>query len=188
MLMTEMPVSRQVDWSALSARIGWIDIVFLIVLLVGVVYGMRKGLTKALPGLIGVVLAQTFAIEYDKAASAFVQGFIPLPPVFSDVAMFALIVVAVMFAVVFIFKFLSWIATIQFKSEIDRGLGACFSALRFVLLLGLLASFLSLIPVPFLQETFQGRSLSGSFLAHSSERVHDVTGRFLPSAWRVKSA
>ena len=188
MLMTEMPVSRQVDWSALWARIGWIDIVFLIVLVVGVIYGMRKGLTKALPGLISVVLAQTLATEYYKAASIELQRFVPLPPSFSDTLLFALIVIAVTVAVFFIFKFLSWIATIQFKSEIDHIFGAILSALRFVLVLGLLASFLSLIPVPFLQETFKSRSISGGFLAHSSESVHHVVAHFLPSGWRVKSA
>ena len=53
-------------------------------------------------------------------------------------------------------------------------------------ILARISALLILIPVPFIQNTFQGQSLSGPFLAGLSQQVHDFFARWLPLAWRVK--
>lgn len=186
MILTEIPASVEIDWSLFWTRFGWLDVVFLVVFVFGILYGMRKGLTKILPGLISVVAAQTVTVEYYKTFSEFAEKIVPLPPHILDPVFFALLAVGTLTALFLGFKLLEHVATIEFKSPFNRVGGALGGVLQLVLLLGLACSFLVFIPVPFIKESLEGRSLSGSYLAKSSDQVHHLTMAVLPRDWRMK--
>ena len=186
MILTEIPASVEINWSLFWTRFGWLDVVFLVVFFFGILYGMRKGLTKILPGLISVVTAQTVTVEYYKVFSEFAEKIVPLPPEILDPVFFALLAVGTLTALFLGFKLIEHVATLEFKSPFNRAGGALGGMLQLILLLGLVCSFLTFVPVPFIKESLDGRSLSGSYLAKSSDQVHHLVMSVVPQNWRMK--
>ena len=72
-----------------------------------------------------------------------------------------------------------------FKTLIKNVAGAVFGGIHFVLLLVLISSFVLLLPIPALHETFQSRSLSGPSLAKLGPRIHSVLQPLIPETWRA---
>ncbi len=186
MVLTKIPASVEIDWSLLWTRFGWLDVVFLVLLGFGIFYGMRKGLTKVLPGLISILAAQTLTVESYKTFSAFAQKIAPLTPEIWDPTFFALLAIGTLISFLLGFKLLEAIATLDFKSPFNNVGGALAGALQLILLLGFICSFLNFILVPFIQEEFQNRSLSGPYLVTSSDQVHQVIMSIVPENWRIK--
>lgn len=186
MILAAVPASVEIDWSVLWTRFGWLDVIFLGAFVFGILYGMRKGLTKILPGLISILAAHTITVEYYKLFSAFAQKIAPLPPEVWDPAFFALLAIGTLTSLFLGFKLLEAVATLEFKSGFNKVGGALGGALQLVLLLGLVCSFLIFVPVPFLQEELQNRSLSGPLLSQSSDQIHQVMMSVVPESWRMK--
>ncbi|OGW86190.1 MAG: hypothetical protein A3C35_07840 [Omnitrophica bacterium RIFCSPHIGHO2_02_FULL_46_11] len=175
---------QKMDWSGLWAKMGWIDIVFLIILAVGIFIGARRGLAKVLSGLCSVLIAQIVAIEYGQAISNFLQLRIPIPIEVIQIVIFAALAVGSLVGVHFLFRILGIIASLEFKPPLNNIAGGLLGGLQLILLLGLISTFLTLFPIPFIQETFTGRSVAGPYLSQSSTYVHDFFVRWIPIGWQ----
>ena len=186
MFLAAVPAEVKVNWFLIWTKTGWIDIIFLLAVIVGIFVGLRSGLSKVLPRFFAVVTAQVVAVEYAESLAKFLNTRTLIPVLGLHIVMFALLSVGSIFLVGFLLRLAALAVTIDFKPPFNNVGGALVSAFQFVLLLGLIASFLALFPLPFIQETFSGRSFSGASLAQSSEKVHHFFVRELPNIWRKK--
>ena len=186
MTLATVPVHVQVDWLSLWMKTGWLDIVFLVAFAIGVFLGLQRGLSKILPHLIEVLVAQVVTIEYSKGLAQILAARFQIPVLILHIVLFAALAVASILLVRILFQLLMLIATMDFKSPISGVAGAILSGAHFVLFLSLVSTFAVLIPLPFIQHTFTDRSLSGSFLIQLSGQVHDYFVKFLPAVWQIK--
>ncbi len=187
MILVAVPLRVKMGWFLLWSQMGWVDIIFLIVFGAGIFIGLRSGLTKVLPRLFGVLGAQVVAIEYSKPLAEFLKDRIFVPAQILEIVLFPLFAIGSIILVRFLFQLLAFFATVDFKPPFNGVGGALVSGFQFLLLLGLVTSFLALFPVPFIQETFTAdRSFSGPYLAQSSKEVHNFFVKWLPDVWRIK--
>ena len=150
----------------------------------GVFIGLRNGLSKVLSELCSIVTALIAATEYAQVIAKSLQVRVPIPFEIIYIVVFGVLAAGSLVAVYFFFKMAGLIASLEFKPPFNNIGGAILGGLQWLLLLGLMSTFLSLIPIPFIQETFTGRSVSGPYLAQSSAAVHHFFVRWIPAGWR----
>ena len=169
------------------ARMGWVDVVLIVVFFLGVFFGLRKGLAGVLSGLIEVLAAQIVVVEYHASFAASLAGKFNLPPHIAKIVVFSLLAVVCVLAVRFSFKLLALIVTVDFKQPLNHLGGVLVGGLQFVLFLALICQFLMLFQIPYFQESINKRSWSGRYLIHASEQVHYFFQRWVPKAPQAQS-
>ena len=186
MVLTTIPAQAQLDWASIWMSMGWLDIVLLCAFIFGVFLGLRRGLAKTFPGFFEVMIAQTLSIEYSQAIAQFLNtGFKSIPVEILNIVVFAVLAVGSIVILRFLFRLLALVASVDFKSPLNNVGAAIVGGLQFMLLLGLVSYFLTLFPIPFLQETFNGRSISGPYLVASNQYVHQFLIKWFPDSWRA---
>ena len=173
-------VPQKMDSVALWSSMGWVDVVLLVAFLLGIFFGIRKGLAKMLKGLIEIIAAQVIVVEYTAALTALLAGRFQVPTQILNVILFASLAFISILIIWFIFKLLSFIVDVQFKQPLNHLGGALAGGLQFILFFSLIAEFLMLFQVPFIQESFQQKSLSGPYLIQICEQVHYIFERWIP--------
>jgi len=188
MILTATPVQTNVDWSSLVMRMGWVDAVFLFAFALGVFLGLRKGLAKVLPGLLGVTIAQTLAVEYNVSLATFFKIKFQAPAQIVQSLAFAALALGAIFLVRFLFQFFSLLVNVEFKPPINNIGAAIVGGLQLVLFVSLISSFLMFFQVPFIRESLMEHSISGPYLVQSNDQVHDFFIRWFPESWRTQSS
>ena len=185
-ILASAVTNLNVHWGELWMKMGWLDIVLLLAFAIGVFMGLQKGLARVFPHTVEILSTQLVTLEYSKFLADFFQPKLPIPGVILHPAVFILLAAACILINRILAQMLAAVVTVDFKSPVNNAGGALVSGFNLVLYLSLISALLILIPVPFIQNTFQGQSLSGPFLAGLSQQVHDFFARWLPLAWRVK--
>ena len=184
-MLAAIPTTAKIGWSLIMMKMGWIDVVFLIVFGMGVFIGLRKGLAYAFSRLFEVLAAQIIAIQYASPFAQFLHVRFQIPVLVPQVIIFAALAIGSIIGVRFLFQALAFIATVDFKSPFNGVGGALVNGIQLVLLLGLVSGFLALFPIPFIQETFRDKSLMGSYLAQSSREIHDFFLNWALKIWQM---
>jgi uncharacterized membrane protein required for colicin V production len=173
-----------INWWLLWKQIGWIDIVFVLVFTIGIFLGLKRGLGKVLPRVVGIVTAQTIAQEYYGVFSMFVHERVPLPKLLIEIFFFVALVFLAFLFVELCLQVLGLLAKLEFKTFVSAVGGALLSGFGSILLLGLLSSFILFFPFQTIRSSFESRSLSGPSLAKLTEQIHGRFSGLIPSAWR----
>jgi len=176
--------AADVDWMIIFNRVGWADFAFVLALTLGIFFGLKNGLTMVLRHAIAVVLAQSAIGGYLHVVASFMSGVAPLPMRVFEIAAYIFMAASILFVVRFLFQVTDYLIKYRFKSAINNILGALVGGATFVLALGLLSSFLMLLPFQEVQGVFTGRSISGQYLLSLNRKVYFTTGQVLPKKWR----
>ena len=184
MWLAAIPAQINVDWIEVWTRMGWLDIVFVAAFIFGTFLGLRNGLARVFPGLFEVLAAQWVTLEYGQGFSDFLARKVPLSGFILHALVFAGLAIATILIMRFTFQLLSILVAVEFKPPLNGVGGALLGGLQFVLYLSLIAGFLTLFPLPFIQDTFSGRTISGPYLVESNQIVHDTFSNWIPKAWR----
>ena len=168
------------------SRMGWVDALFLLAFALGVFFGLRKGFAKVFPGLFGVILAQTVAIEYSSSSAVLFHAKLNMPLQALHIVIFAGFALACILLVRFVCQFLALLISVEFRPPINNIGAAIFGGVQFILYLGLISSLLMFFPPSFIQESFTDHSVSGPYLIQVSQQVHDFMVPWIPSTWRAK--
>jgi uncharacterized membrane protein required for colicin V production len=180
MFLAAAPIQTEVDWNAVYTHMGWFDVVTLIMFLVGIAFGLRKGLAKALQLIVVVMVAEAVTLQYSELITDFVHAQIPIPKTGLHVVAFLFLALVVMTVIYFSFAILSLIATIQFKNGISRVGGFLSGGFLAILFWSLIASLLILIPMPFVQDVFNEGSITGGPLVQLGVWAHDFVFKWIP--------
>ncbi len=183
MLLAE--VSQKLDSVTAWSNMGWVDVLVFIVFILGVFFGLKKGFAAMLAGLAEVVIADVVVVEYTAQVASSLSTRFQIPQDTISFLIFAALAICTIVLLKFTFKVLSLIASVQFKSPLNHIGGALTGALQFLLLFGLVAEFLMMFKISFIQESFQQKSISGPYLIQVSEQVHYIFERWIPASFRV---
>lgn len=171
-------IKAAIFWSS----VGWVDAVLVIAVLLGIFFGLKKGLAKMLQGLIEIMTAEVLVVEYSGVFAAFLAERFQIPVQILHVVMFMLIAIVSILIVRFMFQLLSLIVDVSFKQPLNNIGGGLIGGLRFVLFVGLISEFLMLFYIPFIQESFQQKSISGPYLIQICEHVHYFFEQWIPAS------
>ena len=174
-------MSSSVFWSSM----GWVDVILIIVFLLGIFFGLKKGFAKMLEGLIEVMTAEVVVVEYNATLASFLAARFQISIQILQVITFAVLTILSILILWFIFKLLSLIVDVLFKQPLNNIGGALAGGLQFILFLGLISEFLMLFPIPFIQESFIHKSISGPYLIQACEHIHYFFERWIPASLQV---
>jgi uncharacterized membrane protein required for colicin V production len=78
-LLANVSLETKIDWFMLWKSVGWFDVVCVVIVAIGLVVGMRRGLAKMTPRFVGFLGAVTIAQEYYGSFSQFIHNRFPVP-------------------------------------------------------------------------------------------------------------
>jgi len=160
---------------------GLLDIGLIILLLVGLLRGYRKGFGGVFNGVIQLLFVMTLTLEYYEAVVAFFSVKSVILLFVFRVASFLLITIVSYFISKTILDGLAKIFTIRFTDIIDKVLGALFGGFFFILFLSFVCSLILLVPGDWFQENAQKYNLSGPFLIRLAPEIHKITRQAIPA-------
>ncbi len=166
------------------SSLTWLDYTFLIVILVGLLIGNRKGFAAFLGHLIVLVFSVTITHQF---AAPIAQSFpfeSPIARMLMSALTFASMAIVSMFCVGIVFKVIGKVLQFKFSEFVDRLTGAILGSLYFVLLLSFISNFALIFPGEWLQKTYREQALVGKFLITLSPKIHNGIIQFVPPEWR----
>ncbi|HNV86158.1 MAG TPA: CvpA family protein [Candidatus Omnitrophota bacterium] len=164
------------------SKLGWIDVVSILLILWGLGRGLAKGLEEEFPRLVSVVFATIVTLHYYEAFARLITFENPLVQYAVKLISFILTAFLSIILTRFFFSILGSIATIKFNGVISKLGGAIVGPVRLMLFFSLVVFFLMLTPLAFFKQALGfERSVSGGLLLQASEKMHEVFLKFLPS-------
>ena len=118
-----------------------IDIILLLILGVGVINGIRKGLFVELASLVSLFVGIFAAVKFSGAVGRFFDGHLPEDPKTAAITAFVITFIAVVAGITLLAKFLTKIADFSGLGLVNRIMGAMFGFLRTALVLSVLLCF-----------------------------------------------
>ena len=165
----------------LVTKIGWVDVVAFILVLWGLIVGVKRGLEVELPTFLEVAVATVITLHYYQLVGALLQENLAVPRYPADLLSFFGIALSSIIVVKLFVKILGAVVTFKFMSGVSRIGGAILGMLRLILGFSLLSCFLLMIPLDFFTNSFSAeRSLLGPFFAQTSEKFHRFTTYYIP--------
>ena len=165
----------------LFARIGWVDVVALVLILWGLAAGIKRGLEVELPLFLEIAIATYVTFHYYQVVGDILHAKLSAPEAPADLLSFLGIAVASVLALKLFFKLLGTIVTFKFMDAISRAGGAAVGAVRQILAFSLFSAFLLLLPLGFFQRSYSAdRSWSGPFFAQTSGKFYRFADYYMP--------
>lgn len=165
----------------LFARIGWVDVVALILIFWGMVVGIKRGLEIELPLFLEIAISNFVTFHYYRVLGGILCAKLSAPEGPAYFFSFLGIAIGSVLALRLFFKVLGTLVSLKFMNAISRTGGAAVGALRFIFIFSLLSYFLLLLPLGFFQNSYTAeRSWSGPFFAQTSEKFYRFTAYYLP--------
>lgn len=168
-------------WAAGLAKIGWVDVVALILILWGMGNGIRKGLEVELPKFIEVSVATLIILHYYRVLGGIFQNQLSAPRYPAEIVSFFLIALSCFVTLRLLAKIAGAVITVKYVSPVSRAGGALAGTLRFILFFSLLSYFLVMIPLNFFANSYSfERSWSGPFFVETSEKFYRLVTYYIP--------
>ncbi len=138
-----------------------VDIGALIVILIGVIQGIRRGLSGELARLVGAVLALALGLFCLQPFGAFVENHTRLSERSARLLAFILVVVAVVGAMILLRWILRNIMKVTFEEKIEK-IGGCIAGiLRMTVFVFIVFVIMNMCPGEYLNRKFGEESLTG---------------------------
>lgn len=165
----------------LLAKIGWVDIVGLLLFLWGLLAGAKRGLEVELPKFLDISAATILALRYYRVMGTMLHEKLAAPQYPAELLSFVVITLTCVVSFRLFFRILGMIVSLKFMDIISRAGGAVVGAVRYVLTFSLVSYFLLQIPLNFFANSYTfDRSWSGPFFAQTSEKYYRLVTYYMP--------
>ncbi|HDK26669.1 MAG TPA: CvpA family protein [Candidatus Atribacteria bacterium] len=142
--------------------INWVDVSIMIILLLNMITGVRRGIIRGMITFIGIIAAIFLAIFWFKEIGEYISLHTTLSKEISNIIGFAVVFLGVYLTARIIGMFLKKVFSLLFISWIDALGGALFGLFKGSLIVGVILIIVTFIPLP----VFISDQLEKSFLAN----------------------
>lgn len=157
-----------------------IDIIILVFIGIGVVWGMVKGFVRQLSSLIGLIVGLLVARALFSEVGEWIAPSIGVSVTVARILVFFMLWIVVPLLFSLLASFLSKALQMIHLGWIDRLLGGALGTVKFMLLIGLLIQLLEFVDKE--KELVPQTTIEGSVLY---EPVRDFVGMFIPAVKHV---
>jgi uncharacterized membrane protein required for colicin V production len=149
------------------------DWIFLVLILIGFVWGGRKGFSEMFGKLLGIVLVSMLTLSfYPKVAKDILSFF---PRSFAEPAAFFLLAVFLWVSVAWFINICGKLFKIEAQGFLKTLGGGIFGVLRMALLISFIVQFLLFLPSNYVQNIFKrGRTYSGFAISRIAPDLHTL--------------
>ncbi|MEA1939374.1 MAG: CvpA family protein [Candidatus Caldatribacteriota bacterium] len=162
--------------------INWIDISILIIVLINIIIGMRKGIIAGIINIIGISMAIFLAIFWFGEVGGYIAFHIHTSREVANIIGFVLIFLGICIIAKILELMLKKIFSLLFVSWIDSLGGALFGLIKGSIIVGILLVIASFLPTPaFIKEQLKDSFFANRF-AVLTVMVYSFLKDWLPSS------
>jgi len=166
----------------LIAKINWVDILVVILMLRISYVAFRDGLSHEIFSLIGSILVMVLAMRYYPVfGSSISSNMMNMPIELANFLSFLVLVAASGFIVRLLRVVLDKIVKVQWHPLIEKFGGLAVGIMKAYVIAGIVLMTLSLMPLSYLQWSIKDKSLTGKYILRAGPEIYDRVGRFLPA-------
>ena len=169
-------IFQGIFWRTLLARFQWVDWFTMAFGLIGMIYGMRRGLMREIIEILELVIIIFLIFTYSPTTTALFDTYLPqmthraIQPLG-----FILTTAFFWFAIAFIDGYLRKAVHAKMTGLVRTAGGALFGALHFIIIWSVISQALILMPMPYLTKLYEpGNSVSGEKIKNLAPKIHDM--------------
>ncbi len=166
---------------------GLMDIILVILVLIGLLVGYRKGLSVFLSRLVQTVMIITITLEFVTPVVSMFPKQSPIIDAIIQAFTFLSIVIVSFYVMKAILEGIAKIFKIQFADFLDKVGGAITGVLVYALTFSFVCYFVLMFSTDALRDTFEKGNMSGVFLEKASPAVHEAVRHLIPGAVRASA-
>jgi len=159
-------------WKYFFSHLGWVDWVLAAFFLVGIILGLKNGLSQEMPKVAETFITLCFTMEFYPFCSQWVAERTPFPEAYIQPGTFALLGLLTWFIVHLSFKSMGKWVRLQIAAPFEAVFGALVGGVRFFIFFGLISYLLTLFPLDWLQRSYKVQSWSGQMLIQVPTQIH----------------
>ena len=167
----------------LIARINWVDVLVVILMLRISYVAFRDGLSHEIFSFLGSVLIVILVMRYYAVFGSFIsRNTMNMPAELSDFLSFIILVAASGFLVRLLRIMLDKVLKIQWHPMIEKLGGLAVGMMKAYIVTGIVLMALDLMPLSYLQRSIRDKSLTGKYFLAAAPRIYNRLEVFLPAA------
>ena len=160
-------------WRYFFSHFGWVDWVLTAFVLVGIILGLKHGLSQELPRLFETVISLYVTFEYYTFFSEWLARETPWPESYARIFTFAALGFLTWFSLRLLFEIGGKLVHLEVASPFQMIGGLLLGGLRFFIFYCVVSYLLMLFPLDFIHRSYQVQSWSGPVLSQAAPRIHD---------------
>ena len=153
---------------------GLMDLIFIILILIGLIRGHRKGFSILLGNLTQMIVIVTVTFEYTEKVVKFFNASSPIVTDITRALVFLAITILCYYITKVILQAFAKVFTIQFADSIDKISGAITGVLFITLLLSFICNFVLMFSTKGFKDVFLKANMSGHLLEKAAPLTHDL--------------
>lgn len=182
---TQMPWFRAIaNLPAQFDSLTWLDYTFLIMALIGILVGKRKGFAAMFGHLFLLIIAATITHYFTGPIAESFPFESPIARMLMKALTFASIAILSLFVIGIGFKIIGKVLQFRFSEFLEQLFGSIMGCAYFILLFSFLSNFALIFPGDWLHKTYEEKAPVGKFLMKLSPSVEVRIVEMLPREWR----
>lgn len=165
-------VSQSWFWKYFLSHFGWVDWMLAGFLFLGVILGLKNGMSRELPRLAETFLSLYLTMEYHGFFATWISRETPWPESYSRIFIFAVIWFLSWLVLRLFFEILGRLAHLEVAVPFQWVGGVLIAAARYFILCGMISYFLVLFPLDWIQRSYKVQSWSGQMLSQIPPKIH----------------
>ena len=171
-------------WKYFLSHFGWVDWMLTAFILVGIMFGLKQGVTVEVPRLLETLISLYVTLEYYSFFAEWLARETPWPESYARVFTFAALGFLSWFSLRLLFEIMGRVVHLEVAAPFQMVGGVLLGGLRYFLFFSLISYLLILSPLDFIHRSYQVQSWSGQTLAQIAPKIHD----FVKGLWSTRGA
>lgn len=166
-------------WRYLFAHFGWVDWTLAAFVFIGVLLGLKHGVSIELPRLLETLFSLFVTFEYYTFLSEWISRETPWPESYARIFTFGLLGFVSWFSLRLLFEIVGKLVRLEVATPFQLAGGLLLGAVRYFLFFSMISYFLMLFPLDFIHRSYQVQSWSGQVITQTAPKIHD----FVKTLW-----
>ncbi len=167
-------------WRYFISHFGWVDWTLSAFLLVGILLGLKNGLSREFPRFLESLISLYVTMEYYGFFAAWLARETPWPEAYGRIFTFIFLWFLSGLVLRLLFEIIGRLVHLQIAAPFEWMGGLLGGGVRYFLFFSMVSYFLILLPLDWMQSSYKVKSWSGPTLIQVPVKIHEGINRLLP--------
>ena len=160
-------------WRYFLSHFGWVDWLLTAFILIGLVLGLKHGVSVEFPRLLETLVSLYVTVEYYSFFAEWLSRETPWPEAYARVFTFAVLGFLSWLSLRLLFEIMGKLIRLEVAAPFQMIGGVLAGGLRYLLFFSMISYLLVLLPLDFIHRSYQVQSWSGQTLDQLPVKIHD---------------
>ena len=166
-------VSESWFWRYFFSHFGWVDWMLTLFIFIGILLGLKNGLSREFPRLLETLISLYVTMEYHTFFAAWIARETPWAEAYARIFTFAALGLASWLVLRLLFEIMGKLVHLEVASPFQWVGGILVGGVRYFVFFSLVSYFLVLFPLDWIHRSYQVQSWGGQILSQIPPRIHD---------------